>query len=399
MYLLSGSLSGPHPENKQRNVPRFRMSENAIQQPKPKSRIVFIDVIRAYAILMMVQGHFTDTLLGWEYRDEGNFFFFLWNFMRGMTAPTFFFSSGLIFTYLLMADGRSFLENRRLKKGLKRVGFLLMTGYLIRFNLSIFFNLADFRFENFKAMFAVDVLHCIGIALFCIIVVYSLHKLLRLPYLFVGLPAAFLSFLLYQDVLGTSWSHLPIPLASYFTLMYGSNFTPIPWVGFALFGSCLGYLITRKNDMIYSGWFPVTLILSGLLLNIYSSDILVWLYDRTGWDNLQYLFNNNFLFFRLGQVLIVIAVMSQIAKYWTSMPKLIPKIGSETLLIYVVHGFIIYGSIFNLGLSQTFRGSLTPAETFFGAVLIELFFIYLVFKVDRIRKWLNRRYPQIFRSI
>ena len=37
-----------------------------------KQRLIFIDVIRAYAICMMLQGHFITALLAEQYCDESN---------------------------------------------------------------------------------------------------------------------------------------------------------------------------------------------------------------------------------------------------------------------------------------------------------------------------------------
>ena len=65
-------------------------------------RLYFIDAIRAFAILMMLQGHFIDTLLAIEYRDPDNIAYSTWLYFRGITAPVFFTISGLIFTYLLI---------------------------------------------------------------------------------------------------------------------------------------------------------------------------------------------------------------------------------------------------------------------------------------------------------
>ena len=39
------------------------------------SRLIFIDIIRAFAICMMLEGHFIDGLLAPEYRDENNLLF------------------------------------------------------------------------------------------------------------------------------------------------------------------------------------------------------------------------------------------------------------------------------------------------------------------------------------
>ena len=87
-------------------------------------RIQFIDVLRAFAILMMLQGHFVDTTLDPYYRQDDSWVYNLWHFMRGLTAPVFFTTTGLVFVYLLMRDGRVFWHNYRVKKGIRR-GFFL----------------------------------------------------------------------------------------------------------------------------------------------------------------------------------------------------------------------------------------------------------------------------------
>ena len=66
------------------------------------NRLFFIDAVRAFAILMMLQGHFIDTLLNPIYRDESNMMYHIWSYSRGITAPTFFTISGLVFLYLLL---------------------------------------------------------------------------------------------------------------------------------------------------------------------------------------------------------------------------------------------------------------------------------------------------------
>jgi len=80
--------------------------------------------MRAYASLMMVQGHLVDACLDPIYRDPNNIIYSTLNFMRGMTAPVFFFSAGMIFTYLLMKEedksGKGF-KNARVKKRIRSI--------------------------------------------------------------------------------------------------------------------------------------------------------------------------------------------------------------------------------------------------------------------------------------
>lgn len=53
------------------------------------TRLFFLDAVRAFAILMMLQGHFIDSLLNPIYRDTSNTVYNVWAYFRGITAPTF----------------------------------------------------------------------------------------------------------------------------------------------------------------------------------------------------------------------------------------------------------------------------------------------------------------------
>ena len=66
---------------------------------KSVQRLYYIDAIRAWAILMMLQGHFIDGLLDPAFRDKENELFSWWLYFRGITAPVFFTVSGFIVSY------------------------------------------------------------------------------------------------------------------------------------------------------------------------------------------------------------------------------------------------------------------------------------------------------------
>ena len=131
------------------------------------NRLFFIDSMRAWAILMMLQGHFVDGLLDPIFRDNGNPIFSTWLYFRGITAPVFFTVSGFIFTYLLIRTPQQGMENPRVKKGVRRGFQLLLIGYLLRMNL--FGLLSGQIYDSF---YVVDVLHCIGLSILAIIGIY-----------------------------------------------------------------------------------------------------------------------------------------------------------------------------------------------------------------------------------
>lgn len=113
-----------------------------------KQRLIFIDVIRAYAICMMLQGHFITALLAEQYCDESNPYYHIWHYFTGITAPVFLTISGFIFTYLLIREGERSgvgFKNPRVLKGAKRGLMLIVVACILR-----------------KSIYFVDILHCIG---------------------------------------------------------------------------------------------------------------------------------------------------------------------------------------------------------------------------------------------
>ena len=75
---------------------------------------------------------------------------------------------------------------------------------------------------------------------------------------------------------------------------------------------------------------------------------------------------------------------------FSNIPKIIPKIGSETLTIYIVHAFVIYGSIFQFGIAQNYGNSLTPWECVAIVVPLEIFFVVLIYYIKPIRAYFRK---------
>lgn len=358
------------------------------QTAKPKSkRILFIDALRAYAILMMLQGHFIDTLLADRYRNPESALFSAWNFMRGMTAPIFFTSSGLIFVFLLLKDGRPLKDNMRVKKGIRRGFFLILLGYLLKWNLG-----AVLQFRFYKSFISVDVLHNIGIALLALIGAYALHKVSRIPLLlflfFMGMGV----FTLYNPMLTHDWSHFPLFFQNYFTLVNGSVFTPVPWVGYTLIGGLLGWQVHRFQKWYGTIWSALPVFLVGLALHLYSYPLTKGLSTLVPWPVLEGLVEQQWIFWRMGQVFIVLSlfiVLTQV--FYRFIPPLFLTIGSETLTIYSVHYILLYGTWTGIGLNSILgERSLNPWQAGIGAALFITAFVYLVYRIEDIRAWLDK---------
>ncbi len=331
---------------------------------KKPARLYFIDAMRAWAILMMLQGHFIDGLLDNAFRDNSSDVYGIWKYFRGITAPVFFTVSGFIFTYLLIRVPQKGLENPRVKKGIRRGLQLLLIGYLLRLNL---FGLLKGQIYN--AFYLVDVLHCIGLSILGIIGIYLLTQQ-RGKFLFpFTLVSVTLLLFLFEPVYKTfSYSLLPDALANYFTRANGSVFTIIPWFGYATLGGFLSILFKRFGHFKYL--YPVAIaiaVLAGSVLIFYSSSLFVTLSKATDIPLFTDIYSNNYLFIRLGDVFLVFAVFMLFRSLMTN--KNLLKIGSSTLSIYVVHFVILYGSFTGLGFYRFFNHSLSPMVVIPAAIL------------------------------
>ncbi len=328
------------------------------------ARLFFIDAMRAWAILMMLQGHFVDGLLDNAFRDSSSNVYTIWKYFRGITAPVFFTVSGFIFTYLLIRVPQKGFSNPRVKKGIRRGLQLLFIGYLLRLNL---FGLL--KGQVYDAFFLVDVLHIIGLSILGIVAVYLLtYKHSRL--LFPGVLFALACILFAFEPIYKEWTYpfLPDALANYLTRSNGSVFTIVPWFGYTAFGAVLSLVFTRFKDhkQVYNWAIPIAA-LSGIALIFYSSPLFVYLHESTGIALFNKIYSNNYLFIRMGDVLLVFAVFMLIRQLVTS--QVVLKIGQNTLSIYVIHFIILYGSFTGLGLYRYFHHSLSPAVVIPGAIL------------------------------
>lgn len=320
--------------------------------------------MRAWAILMMLQGHFIDGLLDPVFRDPSNAAFSTWKYFRGITAPVFFTVSGFIFTFLLVRAPRQGLENPRIRKGVRRGLQLILIGYLLRTNF-----MGLLQGSIYPSFYLVDVLHCIGAALLLVVGLYVVAGKRR-EWLFPSLLLASGLLLFVFEPLYKTWDYtwMPDMLANYFTKANGSVFTIVPWVGYAAIGGFLAMAFRRFRDdkNLYLKSIGICLLV-GTGLIWYSSAFFNWVGNTTGIELFGMIVSNNYLFIRLGDVFLVFAVFMILRGLMQQ--ELFLRIGQNTLSIYVIHFIILYGSFTGLGLYRFLHHSLSPWAAIGGALL------------------------------
>lgn len=339
-------------------------------------RLYFIDALRAFAILMMLQGHFISGLLDPVLKDPTNSIYSFWLYCRGFTAPVFFTITGWVFTFLLLRSKIQGWKNPRIKKGLKRTLELLAWGYVLRLNLPMLF-----KGHINNSFLYPDVLQIIGISLSFIILIYGIFGFLNrwtgLVFLGIGL-LIFLSQPLYVEM---TFPELPHYFAAYLTKANKGVFYLFPWLGYVCMGTFIAYLFIPNTEQLWA--WGLGFLALGYWLIFKSSAFLIDLEFFTGIELFRKVAYNNFLFIRLGDVFLLFGGFILMNDYlkkglWT-------KIGSKTLEIYIVHYFILYGSLFGIGLYKYYKYSWTFAESISGALIFMLVCTAIVLIDDRYR--------------
>ena len=348
-------------------------------------RVIFIDLMRAIAVLQMVQGHTVDVLLSPEFRTAEFPIYNIWYFLRGMTAPIFMFTAGTTFTYLFKSVKKPFEENYRVKKGFRRVLLLLFIGYILRYPSWTIVDLSEVTVEAWQTFFIVDVLQLIGLSLLLLLLILFITEKFKLNFTFTFIISAALIFFASPYMENISWnSYLPAPIAAYLYSGSGSLFPLFPWAGYVISGAVLGSFLAQNPLVFKSSRFSKLLLIFGTafsLVALFSYLIL----QAYGIENINPQAAPNTIFFRMGFVLLLTAVVSYISLRVEKIPHLIILVGRNTLLIYVVHLIILYGSIWTPGLKILWGESFSGWQSFYAALIMLSLMMIMVLVIHKMK--------------
>jgi uncharacterized membrane protein len=346
--------------------------------------------MRAFAVLMMVQGHTIDTLLGEQFRTYDSWVYNTWFTIRGFTAPIFMFTAGVTFTYLLRRFKGPMHENPRVKKGFYRFIILILIGYLLRYPTPRMLDFSEVSYDQWLTFFTVDSLHLIGCSIFFIIcLAYIAEKYSLNDYLIFSLGTVFF-FAAFFFTSTINWAnHLPIPFAAYLYQGTGSYFPIFPWSGYVICGAFLGSYLAKNPESVKQRKFIYGLLTIGLIL--VSLFVFLKEIEQHIYGHKEFWSDNTALFFlRVGIVIMLNSVMCFIALKLKSIPETIKQVGSHTLLIYAVHATILYGSAWIPGIYFYYGKTLNIPMSILAAVLMIIMMIGMVSIIEKI-KLIRRR--------
>ena len=353
-------------------------------------RYAFIDLLRGLALVVMVETHVVNAYLPASVRVGSKFFFWL-TFVNGLVAPAFLFATG--FSLMLQSNSQwdNWIHFRvSFWRQMRRLGFITLVAY---YSHLYGFRLSRYLLKwNDSTMWAkslqVDVLQCIVASL---LVVMALILVLRKKSLFpwgAGLLAVAIA-------LATPWiwaqdfrGRLPLSLALFLNPHGVSLFPIFPWMFFVLAGSLAGHFFLKfsaAGTISKYMWIPpqlgILMIGCGLLLR----GVPFTLPGRVNF----YTTSPLYLLIRLGCVLWICAFLYklEIGKRW--IPRPIEMAGRESLLVYGVHLWIIYGLLRGKHLGPVLGLQAGYLVCFSLSVAIIVLMLYLA------NRWhyLKRNYP------
>ena len=323
-----------------------------------KTRYNYIDILKTYAVFMMIIGHTLDAILAPAVKSLGAYQSFI--VFRGLTSASFFIASGsgLFFAFQSKRGIPGFtLLTQRVAKILPILfaGYFLHLPYFSATRLLFHSTAADWR-----QLMQCDTLQniCYSIIILQIIMVTG-QKRFRI---FLAALVMMILILGLTPIIHARLTKPMIPV-QLFTHHYGSLFPLFPFAAYIFCGAVLAFILSALREK--NGFRLVRKYFLGTGLFIFGVSFFLKL-------TVLQLF-----FFRIGAIMALIGFLTYTEGRTGKFISFFQAIGKESLVIYLIHLMIVYGSVINSGFRQLFGGKLSaPAGLSvalgFAAVMIGL---------------------------
>ena len=307
-------------------------------------RVEFLDLVRGVFILIMVEGHTLRALLDPATKASAAFQYH--ELIHNLPGPAFLFASGAAFVYSTRPQWDSYRRwGPKLWRRLSRWLAVLVIGYGLQLtHATLRRTLSETTPEQFAFLVSLNILQCICLSLILLQVGALAVPEMRWFFRIAVLAAIVIAFATpFAWDAGREW---PVWLGSLVSGRTRSIFPLFPYTGFALAGAAWGYqhaLARERNEeaafLRRSARFCVWLCLGSVaaalapLPQVYSD---FWYTSPL------------FFFLRVGILgLLTIGARHAETRLVPKLRELLAIIGKESLLIYVAHLLVLYGSAFN----------------------------------------------------
>lgn len=327
-------------------VPELDLSRGGSQggaaQRPPAQRELYIDAFRGLMALLMVQGHVMDALLMPEALSGR--VYVLQKMLHGSTAPGFLFASGFV-----AGLPRSPLSVRASLRRARRLLFVFAVGYFIHLPYnSLWKTLAASTAAERAAFFACDALQVIAVTQLAVLALQWVagRRWTRLGAVLAGVVIAVSPF-----VWASGWSaSLPEAIAPYLDERTGSTFPIFPYAAFVLAGTLAGAGLGRvdppRRRRRALAWGSGLLAAGAVLDLVLAGSVDFWSVSPA------------YVLLRLGALVLVLPVVDWAVRARVPGMRSLALLGHETLLVYVLHLFLLFGGVFGASPLSALAGRL-----------------------------------------
>ena len=357
------------------------------------SRLVFIDLLRGFAILAMIETHVFNAFLDTANRSQA--WFNQLNYFNGLVAPSFLFVSGWVF----IAASRRKVEDFRhfgpaFRKQLWRIAQIWILGYCLHFPK---YSYSIVRYWTSRAdwqrFYTVDILHCIAIGLL----------ILLFGRIFFRRDGSFEFFLWAASlaiVFATPWiwelrfpHGVPVPLTSYFQEGNYAYFPLFPWLGFFGIGAACAMRHSRfleakkeRQFFLYLGIAAILLIIAGHWPHL--------LHFQMYYVSSNIRAQPHFWGMRLGYVLALVVFCRLLQQAGFFGEGWLQVVSRESLMVYVAHLFLIYRLPYR---GETVYDVLGQSMSVNQCIALTLGMVVLMILLAKSWSWMKMNHLKTFR--
>jgi len=323
-------------------------------------------------MLMMIQGHtiFEMTVVGTV--NVNVFPWYVWEFLRGLTAPLFLIVSGLVNVFANKRSSEGSLPKKTVIRRFRTAVMLLLLGYFLVFPADKVFHLAFIHSSVWVPFLQVNVLQLIGSSLLLLLAIFLLtrtDKALGITAFVIAIIITVLNPIVHQ----IKWfTFLPEYLAAYLSMEHGSIFTIFPFTGFLFYGVALGTILKKippeKRIFFLKKWGLILgfiFISVGIPINYYIHGLNLNFVD-------QLKANSGMMLIRTGCVFIAISLITMLYTVTTRLGKFYTLFGKRALFIYITHLIVLYGLPWFNSFGQVYHQKLPLYATIPIAFLIQI---------------------------
>jgi uncharacterized membrane protein len=296
-------------------------------------RLSYLDWVRGLGAFIMLQGHVFDSFLRNDLRGGAAFVYS--QFVGGMPPAIFLFLTGVTLAFLMDSTQRKGMAPlSRVFAAFRRSGYLFGLAFAFRLQMFIFGWPA-----NWRDLFKVDVLNCMGFAIAAMSVMALFRTVERIKLCAVlGLAIAALS----PAVSAMDWLWMPELVRGYIVPDYHA-FSFFPWAAYLVFGMSAGSLLRVLPPEATERTMQWAALAGGavILACQYCSGLPYTIYTKS-----EYWLNSPAqVLTKLGVVLLLLAVAFIWTRYGTREDRWswVRQFGTTSLLVYWVHIELVYG--------------------------------------------------------